>query len=165
MKILILSSEFPPGPGGIGTNAYQLAHYFNDCGETVQVITAQDYESESNIMKFNLEQSFDIIRLPTLSFALFKWIARLRCIKQALDRFNPDILLASGSRAIWVSAFILLGKATPWVVIGHGSEFGASLTLKSFFTRISANQASAAICVSNFTRKVMQNMGITKPTP
>ena len=42
-RLLLLSSEFPPGPGGIGTHAYQLARHLTARGWVVTVVTAQEY--------------------------------------------------------------------------------------------------------------------------
>ena len=41
-RLLLLSSEFPPGPGGIGTHAYQLARQLTARGWAVTVVTAQE---------------------------------------------------------------------------------------------------------------------------
>ena len=41
-RLLLLSSEFPPGPGGIGTHAYQLARHLTAPGGAVTVVPAQE---------------------------------------------------------------------------------------------------------------------------
>ena len=38
-SILFISSEFPPGPGGIGTHSFYLVRYLLDAGYKVKVVT------------------------------------------------------------------------------------------------------------------------------
>jgi hypothetical protein len=44
-RLLLLSSEFPPGPGGIGTHAFQLARHLTRLEWEVYVLTSQAYVS------------------------------------------------------------------------------------------------------------------------
>lgn len=163
MRILILSSEFPPGPGGIGTHAYQLARYFSDKDHPVLVLSPQDYASESELSAFNSRHSFSIITFSGRNTSFSKALSRAKLTKKALHDFKPDVVLASGERSIWLSAFVLSRKSIPWVVVGHGTEFGTKFGASSLLTRLTCNQASAVVCVSDYTRGRMASLGIIRP--
>lgn len=164
MRILILSSEFPPGPGGIGTHAYQLARHFSAQGHPSLVLTAQDYVDVFERETFNSIQPFQIVTLASGGRnALSKVIDRANSFKSALRDFNPDIVMVSGGRSTWLSAVVLHGRRIPWVVVGHGTEFGARFSLESLLTRFACNRADAVIPVSEFTRSMMTSIGINRP--
>ncbi len=159
-RVLVLSSEFPPGPGGIGTHAFELTRHLQVFGWEVQVVTSQDYASEAEIAGFNRSQPFDIIRFDSASMSPFKWITRWREASRALTAFRPDIVLASGMRPIWLAALLARRYGLPFVAVGHGTEFGVrSLRCRSL-NRWSFGQASEVVCVSEYTWRQMSEVGI-----
>ncbi len=164
MKILILSSEFPPGPGGIGTHAYQLAKNFALASHEVQVLTPQDYAAEEEIVTFNSSQTFAVSRFINGKSAFFKALTRIRELNSTLRHFEPEVVLVSGSRSIWMTAFLMtFYRDVPWVVVAHGTEFGQLHGLNAWLTKFSANQAFALICVSEYTRQAVRALGVNKP--
>jgi phosphatidyl-myo-inositol dimannoside synthase len=160
---MILASEFPPGPGGIGTNGYQLAKQFSTKGICVHAIAPQDYMSKAVITQFNENQPFEITSLPSSPIKLVQAVKRFFSFLHVVQSFKPDLLIASGERSIWLSGLVLPFLRIPWVIIGHGSEFGAMNTLSTILTRFTANKANAIVCVSQFTQRMMKMMGIKKP--
>jgi phosphatidyl-myo-inositol dimannoside synthase len=162
--ILILSSEFPPGPGGIGTHAYQLAKHLSAAGIEVKVLTPQDYTDPSEVANFNKQQAFEIVTLPAHRPIVVKWIIRLKAFTKTTRTFDPQIVIASGSRAIWLSANLLPIRNYCLVVVAHGTEFGAQSGLAAIITRVSANRAHGIICVSAYTHDAMRKLGVVKPT-
>ncbi len=163
MRILILSSEFPPGPGGIGTHAFQLAKHFTSLHQPVVVCTAQDYADPLEVKNFNRLQGFQICQMPNHHFNLVKHIKRFWSFIKVIREFQPQIVIASGSKPIWLSALCLPVFQVPWILIGHGTEFGKKTGTKAWLTRWAANLADGAICVSEFTLRAMYDMGVTKP--
>lgn len=163
MRILILSSEFPPGPGGIGTHAHQLAKYFSGQRHPALVLTPQAYESDAEREAFNQQQNFEIVTFSTEGSAVTKVRDRAKALKSALDHFQPDIVLVSGGRMIWMSAVVMRRNHIPWVVVGHGTEFGAESGINAFLTRLTCNQANAVVAVSKYTRSRILSLGISKP--
>ena len=84
-RLLLLSSEFPPGPGGIGTHAYQLARQLTARGWAVTVVTAQEYAPAAARAAFNSRQPFAVVPLPGRAGGHATTIAaRLRAIGQAM---------------------------------------------------------------------------------
>lgn len=164
MKILILSSEFPPGPGGIGTHAFQLAKNFALASQEVQVLTPQDYAAEEEIADFNGSQPFAISRFIGGKTAFSKALTRICKLNSILRHFKPDVVLVSGSRSIWMASFLMtFYRNVPWIVVAHGTEFGQMHGLNAWVTKFSANQASALICVSEYTRQAVRALGVDKP--
>ncbi len=164
MKILILSSEFPPGPGGIGTHAFQLAKNFTLASHEVQVLTPQDYAAEDEIVTFNRSQPFAVSRFIGGKSTFSKALTRISKLNSTLRHFKPDVVLVSGSRSIWMTALLMtFYRDVPWVVVAHGTEFGQMKGLNAWLTKLSANQASALICVSEYTRQAVRALGVKKP--
>ncbi|MBK8023989.1 MAG: glycosyltransferase [Chloroflexi bacterium] len=103
MRLLLLSSEFPPGPGGIGTHAYQLALRLGDLGWQAEVITRQDTAPDPEIAAFNSAQPFAVHRLLPAGSAARDLIYRVRTMLDVVRRFQPDVIVASG-RPWWLAA-------------------------------------------------------------
>ena len=61
-KIIIISTEFPPGPGGIGSHAYSLTEALSNKGWEMDVFTCGDYSAKQTIVDFDRKQSFKIHR-------------------------------------------------------------------------------------------------------
>lgn len=158
MRLLIFSSEFPPGPGGIGTHAYEIAKQLSRSNWNVSVISPQAYASQEEVAAFNRSQPFPIVQLNSPAIAPLKaaqrWLVKKRWIKE----WQPDVILASGQRAVWLAAS--LPHRLPWVAVGHGTEFGSSIGWAKRITRWSFQQATSVVCVSQYTRQQMFAVGI-----
>jgi phosphatidylinositol alpha-1,6-mannosyltransferase len=161
MRLCILSTEFPPGPGGIGTHAYELARWLTTAGWEVSVVAPQNYASRSEIEAFNQAQPFPVSHLRSLPGGtpvrtVDRWRSALRWIRT----WKPEMLLGSGSRAVWLTALIARRESLPWVAVGHGTEFGTTGWLERKMTYDSFRAASGVVCVSSYTRDCMVRRGI-----
>ena len=58
----VMTSEFPPGPGGIGTHAHEVALGLQRLGWEVLVLASQDYASAEDVAGFNGAQPFRVVR-------------------------------------------------------------------------------------------------------
>jgi phosphatidyl-myo-inositol dimannoside synthase len=159
-RVLILSSEFPPGPGGIGTHAHQLALNFTRLGVDTLALTSQDYASIKEIEEFNHAQPFKTLRLVPCRFSPLEALYRWRILRQAVAAFRPHVILASGARSVWLAAFGLYSKPISWLAAAHGTEFGGSRGLSAALTRWAFSQADGVVCVSDFTRSLVMRSGI-----
>ncbi len=124
MKLVLLSSELPPGPGGIGNHAYHLALELQRRGWQVTVVAPQDYAREEEIAAWSQRQPFEIVRLRRGSFAFwrgFRWLWRSFFL--VLGR-RPDLLVASGQRAAWLAGMVARLTGRRLAAVGHGTEFG-----------------------------------------
>ncbi|GIR29654.1 hypothetical protein CM15mP43_12780 [bacterium] len=59
-KILIISSEFPPGPGGIGSHAFNLSNGLSKRGYEVIINTKSDYVDKNQEDLFDIKYSYKI---------------------------------------------------------------------------------------------------------
>lgn len=160
MRLLIVSSEFPPGPGGIGTHSYQLAHHLGRMGWEAAVATSQDYCSDEEVEGFNRRQPFPIVRFRSVRSPLIEAFYRLRVVSNHIREQQPDIIVASGDRAVMLVSWISWRHGLPWVAVGHGVEFGVSALWERCLTRLAFRRAAAVVCVSAYTKGRMGAAGI-----
>lgn len=158
-RLLIVSSEFPPGPGGIGTHASELAKGLARRGWDVAVLTRQDYASAEEIAAFNAAQPFRIIRLRPVSGAPLEAVYRGAVLGRWIASYAPEVLVASGERSVMLTAARRTGRRLPFVAVGHGSEFGLRGWERAA-VRWSFEQATTVVCVSEFTRRQMHVAGV-----
>lgn len=157
-RILLLASEFPPGPGGIGTHAYQLATQLSLRGWQLHVLTPQDYVSAETRAAFNRELPFAITTLPERGDNR-RWMQeRVGIIRGVLGEFRPDIIIASGRRALWTAGVISLRIPAPLVLIGHGSEFLGRSRSARFLTAQALRRATAVVAVSNYAARLIRQL-------
>jgi phosphatidylinositol alpha-1,6-mannosyltransferase len=150
-RALLLSSEFPPGPGGIGQHAYQLARHLTRLGWDIGVLSPQAYVPVAERDAFNRRQSFAVIPLPDRSAGLGWLRARLQVIQAAMRARRPSLLVATGQRALLTAWAFSSAHRVPWVAIGHGSEFLSRSPLNRTITQRALESAAAVIAVSDYT--------------
>jgi len=154
-SIFIISTEFPPGPGGIGSHAYQVAKELHRLGWVVTVFSEQEYSTAEEIEKFNTRALFKIFRLfPTPS--MFLLLLKFMKLFWASLQHSPDVILGTGKHGAWFA--VLVGKLTfkKTVVIGHGTEFIITMSGKSQkINKRVYSSADAIIHVSGYTQKIV----------
>lgn len=157
-RLLLLSSEFPPGPGGVGTHAFQLARHLARLDWNVMVQSPQPYVSDAERDAFNARQPFTIVPLVDRKAGGGWWLDRLREINGAVRSFRPALIVATGQRALLTAAAFHGVYRVPWVAVGHGTEF----VDRSFATRQLIRQAigsaSAVIAVSDYTAGLIREV-------
>ncbi len=158
-RLLILSTEFPPGPGGIGTHAFSLAKHLQRRGWAVAVLSPQDYTSTEEIQEFNRDHPFPIRRLRHLPWMPVEGLYRLAVLAHWLRRWRPDVILATGAQSVWLMASVSRWVRVPWLAVGHGTEFGVTHPRERWLTRWAFGRADGVVCVSQFTRQQMKRIG------
>jgi phosphatidylinositol alpha-1,6-mannosyltransferase len=158
--LLVFSTEFPPGPGGIGTHAHQVSRQLVRAGWTVLVVTPQDYASPEEVAAFNAAQPFEIARLRPVPGAALEGLYRAAVLSRWIRRRRPDVLLATGARAVWVAASVAPTRRQPWLAVGHGGEFGAAGAWERAVGRWAFERATGVVCVSEYTWEAMRSGGI-----
>lgn len=160
MKLLVLSIEFPPGPGGIGTLAYQIARQLCHRGWEVTVMSPQRHAEQAEIAQFNTAQPFAVMSLPYIGPFIFEGAYRFAKAGRALWQQKPDVLLAVGEQAVWLGALLSLFTKRPFVAVGVGSEFVRGGRMRHWLTRWAFNQARRLIAISGYTQAFMCGLGI-----
>lgn len=143
MRIAILASEFPPGPGGIGTQAEAVASQLHARNWDVHVLTAQDYAAEDEIAAFNKGLAFPVTRVLARSS-----FVRIGVIARAMRRIAPDLILSTGDRAAYAAVAAGRVSRIPVAVIEHGR---APAAIESLVKRWAFRSADSVIAVSRFS--------------
>ena len=123
-KSLIITSEFPPLPGGIGNHAFNLACQMSYNGYQVVVCTDQRSKNIDEDVRFDNSQPFLVKRIKRYKLSLITYFVRLFvCLIQV--KKNKTILL-SGKFSLWLGAiFKLFFSKKRFIAVLHGSELFA----------------------------------------
>jgi phosphatidylinositol alpha-1,6-mannosyltransferase len=148
-RLIYMSTEFPPGPGGIATHTYQVAMGLQKRDWEVIVLSTQDDATDAEINAFNKDQPFRVVRLRRWSFALVEGFYRLLVLFYWYLRFRPHAGLACGERAVWLMA--VLGRITRmrWLGFGIATEFTVPIPWVRAVTRWAFNGAHSLAAISD----------------
>ena len=118
--IVIVSSEFPPQPGGIGNHAYNLAQSLYKEGYSVEVITDQRSKSGVDEMKFDQDLPFKVHRVRRLSIRFLMYVNRIFKVRKYFK--NASTVIATGKFSLWLVGFLSLFSKTKCIAVIHGTE-------------------------------------------
>jgi phosphatidylinositol alpha-1,6-mannosyltransferase len=154
MKLLLISSEFPPGPGGIGHHAYSLCNALLRKGHDVMVMTVTDFATQEQITRFDAQQSFRVVRFPRIGWKTY--INRVRMTHQVLSVNSFDYVLLTGKFSLWLGLYIkLMFRGTKTAAIVHGSEVNPSGKFVRMLTHYSLTKPDMIVPVSQFTKTLL----------
>lgn len=161
-SILIISSEFPPGPGGIGQHAYLLAKSLHNSGFILNVFSTADYVSNLEILNFDRNQKFNILRFKRYTF-FFTYIARVLSILYGIKKYNVTTVFLTGKFSLWQSSLIsLFYPRVNTIAILHGSEVNLNNFILRIITHFSIYKVDNIIAVSNFTKSLLPSWILEK---
>lgn len=160
MRVLLASSEFPPGPGGIGTHAYQLANALVERGVDVCVAAVQHHAPENEQRAFREGLPFPLEKLSARRPGPTQIVERMAVLRRSIRRFGPDVLLASGNRVCYLTTILGRLYNLPTVLVEHGS---LPNVVERQLRRVVLDRADAIVSVSEFTRSQLANQGIDCP--
>jgi len=148
-KILIISSEFPPLPGGIGNHAYNVGLTLQKRGFEITILVF-DREKYNNVLfQFDKSQSFKIIRVEKSRNIFKMYFQRITYSRKQVKENNFIIL--TGKASLWMHLFF--SKKATGVV--HGSELLLKNSLLNYLTNKALRKTKNIIAVSNFTRNLL----------
>jgi phosphatidyl-myo-inositol dimannoside synthase len=148
-SVLLITSEYPPGPGGIGTHAFQLSKQLHALGWKMHVVASQDYVTEGEVNEFNSRLPFPVtFRQSRGSFITRMWRS-FKNIISAYKKGRPDVIITTGD----APTFFILGLNSffkkPWIIVEHGS-IGQGVLAR--VKRKSTRAADLVIYVSHYTK-------------
>lgn len=155
-KILIVTSEFPPQPGGIGNHAFNLALKLSENYYSVYVLCDNRSKNGLEELEFDSKQPFVIERIKRRSFIFITYLDRIIRYLKRIN--NVDVVMASGKFSLWlVGLNYKFDKRS--IAIIHGSE----VNFKGF-KRSLVNYAlqcfDEIIAVSNHTKSLISNLNL-----
>ena len=160
MRLLMISSEFPPGPGGIGNHAYHLALNLHRLGWDVIVQSPQDYAKDEEIARLKSKLPFKLMRAHSGRGRAREALSRIRVGSRLVKEQRPDCLLGTGLSGVWVAAALSALRHLPMMAIAHGSEFGTVGGFSGWLNRRAFERATMVVAVSQFTRGMVEKAGI-----
>ncbi len=151
-KILLIVSEFPPGPGGIGNHAFNLAKYLklNSCDITV--LTISDFAEEKDEKEFDSLQKFDVFRFKRFDSRLKTTSGRIKTIRQFLNKENYSHVIFSGRYPLMTSVFLnKYHKHSKFISIVHGGDVNSDNAIEKYLIKKALQKSDLIIPVSNYS--------------
>ena len=157
-NILIVTSEFPPQPGGIGNHAYNLADQLHQNDFDVSVVADQRSVSGKDEYDFDRANPFKTYRIGLKKIRLLMYFKRLIVIFKLIKK--ADVVIASGKFPLWVVALYSLILKKKYIAIAHGTEVNFSNTLLKSSIYKSLGRFKHVIAVSNYTKSLICHLNL-----
>jgi len=155
-NILLVSSEFPPQPGGIGNHAFQLSSHLQKNNFQVTVITDSRSKNGGEEITFDSRNEFQIKRVSITSP---RWIMYLKRIISLFSEIKKnEIIIATGKFSLWTVAFASLFYKKKYIAVIHGTEVNFQNKYLKYLTNRSLKKFDKVIAVSNFTKSLVSEL-------
>ncbi len=149
LRVLLITPDFPPGPGGIQRVAHRLVTHFAHA--TSRVLTLD----KADARRWDAANGLDVHRVPT---GRDHRVAILRLDAAALlaaRRFRPDVVLAMHIVAGPAAAAIRRALGIPAITYLHAKEVPARPRLARFAMR----HSHRTVAVSRYTARLAAAVG------
>jgi len=154
-KILFISSEFPPGPGGIGNHAWNISRTLNNY-IPIHVLTVSDYTKKDQCIRFDDKEKMYIYRFITYNLSFLTYLSRVYNLVLHLVRNKYSHCLLSGKFSLYTSNIIrLISGKTKIIGILHGSELLPATKSSHLLLIQSLKNLNAFISVSRYTDQLI----------
>ncbi|RFN60058.1 glycosyltransferase family 4 protein [Marixanthomonas ophiurae] len=157
-KVLLLTSEFPPQPGGIGNHAFHLAKGLQGHEHSVTVICDDRSKTGKEEEVFDAAADFNVIRTSRKTLALIKYFKRIQIAVS--NAHKNDTIIASGKFSLWLAAFLSLFFQKKYIAVIHGSEVQLSNSLLKWITNGSLKRFHKVIAVSHYTKSLVSELNL-----
>ena len=155
--IVILASEFPPLPGGIGNHAFNLSKHLQQSGYHVSLVADQrsNVEEES---EFDAQLNYKVYRIkkeyPRFAMYIRRVLKTYRLLKSA------DFFICSGKFPLWVGALLKPFISARSIAVIHGSEVNFKNQKLRKSIHWSLKRFDKVIAVSNFTKDLVSHLAL-----
>lgn len=155
-KILMISSEFPPGPGGIGQHAFCLVKALASKGFRVRVVTDADYADQADVEVFDCRLPVGVHVYRTFRSGIKTYFRRVFTIKKILRNCDIDTIFLSGKFPLWIGLLLKLACVRkPIVAVLHGSEVNLGNPAVRWLTHRAIASVDHLVPVSAFTESLL----------
>lgn len=155
--ILIVTSEFPPLPGGIGNHAYQLAKHLKNTGFMVTVIADQRSSGQEDF-DFDATLDFDVQRIRLHRFRFIMYLRRCLVVFNRIKQ--QDVVIATGKFPLWLVGFYSLFFKRTYLAVIHGSEVNLKHPFFRLITDCSLKRFHRVIAVSRYTQSLVAHLSL-----
>ena len=153
-KVLLLTSEFPPLPGGIGNHAVNLALALHKEGKEVTVVAEHRSGNVSKELDFDAALPFEVSRLKRRKLVAVTYLERIGKAVRLVASKKGEVI-ASGKFSLWTAGFLsCIFPSKKYIAVLHGSELNAGGKYSRKFTKWSLGRFHYLIAVSNFTKNI-----------
>ena len=150
-NLLFISSEFPPGPGGIGNHAWNVARQLNK-KYSIDVLTISDYVTNNECMEFDKKERFYIHRFERYVIPTLTYLVRIFQIIKHLTRQDYTHCLVSGYFSLLMCTVIKrIKKNIKLVGIFHGDELLYDNIIMKKMLQFNLRKLDVMISVSRYT--------------
>ena len=157
-NILIVTSEFPPQPGGIGNHAYNLANQLNLNNYEVSVIADQRSLDGEEEWLFDEGLDYKVHRIKIKHFRVLMYFQRL--FKLMVLAGASDVIIASGKFSLWNVAFCSFFNRKKFLAVVHGTEVNFKNRFLNKSVELSLKQFDHIVAVSNYTKSLIAHLNI-----
>lgn len=155
-NILIVTSEFPPQPGGIGNHAYNLALHLVKNDYAVTVIADQRDLDATEEMRFDASLPFRVKRISMQSLRFLMYVQRI--ITTFKEFRKTDIVIATGKFSLWNVAFCSLFFNRNTMAVIHGTEVNFKSTWLRRSIDFSLKRFDYIVAVSHYTKSLVGHL-------
>lgn len=156
-KILIITSEFPPEPGGIGNHAYNLAKYLSKNTYNVTVLSDQRIEKDS---AFDKKQSFKVYRTQLKKIRFLMYFSRVFLALKLIK--NNEVIITSGKFSLWIGALATFFFNRKYLAVIHGTEVNYKSKILHNSINFSLKRHNTIVAVSNYTKSLVSNLDLKR---
>ena len=154
-RLIIICSEFPPQPGGIGHQALNLANILHQAGKKPEILTNSREKKGASEPSFDQTLPYPVHRIRPHTFLFRSYWLRFVRLFQLLQRLPEASLIASGQFSLWMGAIAKIRHPNTFTLaVLHGSEFSGN-ALRKWLTIRSLRKFNALVAVSHFTRNTV----------
>ena len=157
-KILLVTSEFPPQPGGLGNHSYNLANQLAKQKYAVTLITDVRSSNGEAEKKFDSKLNFNVIRTRRYQILLFTYFKRFLEYRKYFKNNKPKMVFASGRFSIWLVIFGFKNNNFKRIAVIHGSEINSKVKWQRKLTDIALKKFELIIAVSHYTKSLISNL-------
>ncbi len=151
-KIIYVTSEFPPGPGGIGAHGYHLVSELHRRGYPITVYAPlrPKFAHEGVEFPFTVRYYDDesLGRLRKYS-RLLKWLSA------DLAKNPSSLMIASGGISSWLVAWLKRWYRVPAIAVAHGLEVNPTSTWQRYIVKYALRSLDRVVAVSKYTAQRM----------
>ena len=157
-KILLITSEFPPQPGGIGNHAYNLASELSGKGYEVTVIADQrDFDNKDEI-SFDKTLPYKVERIKLRKQRTFMYFQRLSKLFKYIKK--NDVVMATGKFSLWSVAFASRFFKRDYLAIIHGTEVNFKGKFNKTLVDASLKRFNKIVAVSRYTKSLVNYLNL-----
>jgi len=157
-EILIITSEFPPQPGGIGNHAFNLALQLSFKNYNVVLIADHRSQNYKEDLLFDNSLPFKVFRIKRYRFLILTYFRRILLYRQFIK--NGTRIIATGKFPLWMVGLDIFTKRAKKIAVIHGTEVNFS-GIKRMLTNFSLKRFNKIITVSNYTKSLIESLKLS----